>query len=116
MRQWLTAPDEEVKAVDLMCSCLVANPLHYGFLVTQAQFLLKKNRPDLAIELAKAAVNANPSEYATWAILTESYIAINEYENVPPPKKKKIQHVAGLLTLGTSDIEFMSHVHLPRQR
>ena len=76
--------DEEVKAVELMCSSLIANPLHYGFLVEQARFLLKKGRPELAVELAKAAVNANPSEYATWAILTESYIAINEYEHVPP--------------------------------
>jgi len=74
--------DEEVKAVDLMCSSLIANSLNYGFLVTQATFLLKKNRPDLAVELAKAAVNANPSEYATWAILTESYIAVNDFENV----------------------------------
>jgi Chs5-Arf1p-binding protein BUD7/BCH1 len=76
--------DEEVKAVDLMCSYLVENPLHFGFLVTQAQFLLKKNRPELAVELAKAAVNANPSEYATWAILTESYIALEDFENVFP--------------------------------
>ena len=74
--------DEEVKATDLMCSSLVGNPLNYGFLVTQAKFLLKKNRPDLAVELAKAAVNASPSEFATWAILTESYIAINDFENV----------------------------------
>jgi Chs5-Arf1p-binding protein BUD7/BCH1 len=74
--------DEEVKATDLMCSSLVENPLNYGFLVTQVKFLLKKNRPDLAVELAKAAVNANPSEFATWAILTESYIAINDFENV----------------------------------
>ena len=76
--------DEEVKAVDVMCSSLVTNPLNYGFLVTQATFLLKKNRPDLAVELARAAVNANPSEYATWAILTESYIATNDFENVHP--------------------------------
>jgi len=71
-----------------MCSSLIANPLNYGFLVTQATFLLKKNRPDLAVELAKAAVNANPSEYATWAILTESYIATNDFENVPLPPFK----------------------------
>ena len=100
--------------MELMCSCLVANPLHYGFLVTQARFLLKKNRPDLAVELAKAAVNANPSEYATWAILTESYTAINEYENVTP-RKPPLRLVACLLILGTSDIEFMSYVHRPRK-
>src|SRR5436190_16411316 len=76
--------DEEVKAVDLMCSSLIQNPLNHGFLVTQANFLLKKNRPDLAVELAKSAVNANPSEYATWAILTESYIAMNDIEKVSP--------------------------------
>ena len=76
--------DEEVKAVDLMCSCLVENPLNFGFLVTQAKFLLKKNRPELAVELSRAAVNANPSEYATWAILTESYIALDDFENVFP--------------------------------
>jgi Chs5-Arf1p-binding protein BUD7/BCH1 len=80
-----------------MCSCLVANPLHYGFLVTQARFLLGKNRADLAVELAKAAVNANPSEYATWAILTESYIAINEYENVTPPPN--VTHARPLVSL-----------------
>ena len=74
--------DEEVKAVDLMCSALVANPLNHGFLVLQARYLLAKNRPDLAIELAKAAVNANPAEYATWATLTEGYIALNNFENV----------------------------------
>jgi Chs5-Arf1p-binding protein BUD7/BCH1 len=82
---WLTRIDEEVKAVDLMCSSLSQNPLNYGFLVTQATFLLKKGRPDLAVELAKSAVNANPSEYATWAILTESYIAIDDFDNVPFP-------------------------------
>jgi len=74
--------DEEVKAVDLMCSALVSNPLNHGFLVTQTKFLLAKGRPDLATELAKAAVNANPSEYTTWEVLTESYIALREYENV----------------------------------
>jgi len=76
--------DEEVKAVDLMCSALVANPLSHGFLVLQANYLLKKKRPDLAVELAKAAVNSNPSEYGTWATLTESYIAVNDFENVSP--------------------------------
>ena len=65
-----------------MCSALVANPLNHGFLVTQTKYLLQKNRPDLAVELAKAAVNANPSEYATWAILTEAYIAVDDFENV----------------------------------
>ena len=79
--------DEEVKAVDLMCSTLVANPLNHGFLVLQANYLLKKRRPDLAVELAKAGVNANPSEYGTWATLTESYIAVNDFENVPLIKK-----------------------------
>ena len=72
-----------------MCSSLAENPLNYGFLVIQAKFLLKKNRPELAVELAKAAVNANPSEYATWAILTESYIAINNFKNVKPQDGSK---------------------------
>jgi predicted Zn-dependent protease len=67
-----------------MCTALTENPLNHGFLVTQATYLLKKNRPDLAVELAKSAVNANPSEYSTWAVLTESYIALNDFENVPP--------------------------------
>lgn len=73
-----------MKAVDLMCSCLVENPLNHGFLVLQAKYLLDKGRPELAVDLAKAAVNANPSEYSTWAILTESYIAVNDFENVYP--------------------------------
>jgi len=80
--------DEEVKAVDLMCSALVANPLNHGFLVLQANYLLKKKRPDLAVELAKAAVNANPSEYGTWATLTDSYIAVNDFENALPSRNE----------------------------
>jgi Chs5-Arf1p-binding protein BUD7/BCH1 len=75
--------DEEVKAVDLMCASLVDNPINHGFLVLQSKYLLEKNRPDLALELAKAAVNANPSEYATWSILAESYVANDDFENVP---------------------------------
>ena len=89
-----------------MCSSLVQNPLNYGFLVTQANFLLKKNRPDLAVELAKSAVNANPSEYATWAILTESYIAMNDIENVLPSKC-----FFCVLIIGVIDVEFLSHVY-----
>lgn len=103
--------DEEVKAVDLMCTALVANPLHYGFLVEQARFLLRKKRPELAVELAKAAVNANPSEYATWAILTESYIAVDDYEHVPPPPV-----VRWLIWRGPLDSEFLPNVHVPRKR
>ena len=64
-----------------MCSILTENPLNHDFLIMQAKYLLKKDRPDLALQLAKSAVNANPSEYATWAILTESYIATNDFEN-----------------------------------
>jgi len=94
-----------------MCSSLSANPLNYGFLVTQANFLLKKDRPDLAVELAKSAVNASPSEYATWAILTESYIAINDFENVPPRPRM----VQGLM-VGIIDVEFLSYVYFSRKR
>lgn len=100
--------DEEVKAVDLMCSALVANPLNHGFLVVQANYLLKKKRPDLAVELAKAAVNANPSEYGTWATLTESYIAINDFENVSPLRGRRLK-----LMIGVVDFEFLSDVYLP---
>jgi pentatricopeptide repeat protein len=101
--------DEEVKAVDLMCSSLTENPLNHGFLVTQATFLLKKNRPDLAVELAKSAVNANPSEYATWAVLTESYIALKDFENV------RILWWCGI-DIGSFNIEFLSNVYLSRKR
>jgi len=92
-----------------MCSSLVTNPLNYGFLVTQATFLLKKNRPDLAVELARAAVNANPSEYATWAILTESYIAVNDFENVPSLTRL----IETQLIVGIVDAEFLSNVYFP---
>jgi len=95
--------------VDLMCSSLVENPLNYGFLVTQAKFLLKKNRPELAVELAKAAVNANPSEFATWAILTESYVAIDDFGNVPP-------QYMWVLIVGFVDVKFLSNVYFSRKR
>jgi Chs5-Arf1p-binding protein BUD7/BCH1 len=71
-----------------MCSSLLDNPLSYGFLVLQANYLLRKGRPDLALQVSKAAVNANPSEFSTWATLTESYVSVNDYENVPPTQER----------------------------
>ena len=92
-----------------MCSALVANPLNHGFLVTQTKYLLRKNRPDLAVEIAKAAVNANPSEYATWAILTEAYIAVDDFENV-------FSFLLHHLMVGSVDLEFLSNVYFSRER
>jgi Chs5-Arf1p-binding protein BUD7/BCH1 len=36
----------------------------------------------MALKLAKQAVNCAPSEFATWAKLTEVYIELGEFESV----------------------------------
>lgn len=72
--------NEETKAIELLTDSLLRSPLDHVLLDIEAQFLQKKGRDDLALQVAKRAVNCAPSEFASWARLTEVYISLDEYE------------------------------------
>ena len=61
------AGDEEVKAVQLLAEAVEELPMDYSLLDCQAEFCNRKGRGDLAVEIAKRAVVAAPSEFGTWA-------------------------------------------------
>ncbi len=74
--------NEEMKAVQIMHHAIKANPQSYALLHIQADFLRKRDKQDWALKLAKQAVNTAPSEFTTWAKLTECYIDMNDWESV----------------------------------
>ncbi|KAJ3199494.1 hypothetical protein HDU82_000372, partial [Entophlyctis luteolus] len=73
--------DDEVKGVRIIYESLKKNPSSYGLLLSQVDFLISKNKLDIAAQLAKLAVVAAPSEYATWAKLTEVFIGLGDFES-----------------------------------
>jgi len=73
--------DEEVKAVQVMSSAIRENPQSYTLLHAQCDFLRSKGKLEWAAELAQQAVNCAPSEFVTWAKLTEVYIELGQYES-----------------------------------
>ncbi|KAG9288555.1 hypothetical protein G9A89_006051 [Geosiphon pyriformis] len=73
--------DEEIKGVNILYEALKQNSMSYALLHVQADFLLTKGKTEYALKLAKQAVNCAPSEFVTWAKLTEVYIALGDYES-----------------------------------
>ena len=64
-----------------MHSALQQHPQSYPILHAQCDFLLSKGKPDWAQKVAKQAVNSAPSEFVTWAKLTETYIELDQFDN-----------------------------------
>ncbi|RHZ52166.1 hypothetical protein Glove_464g5 [Diversispora epigaea] len=73
--------DEEIKAVNILYEALKQNQMSYALLHVQTDFLLSKGKTDYTLKLAKQAVNCAPSEFVTWAKLTEVYTEIGDYES-----------------------------------
>lgn len=73
--------DQEIRAVKIINSALKANPQSYPLLHAQTDFLLSKSRPDWAQLVAQQAVNSAPSEFVTWAKLTETYIELGHFDS-----------------------------------
>lgn len=73
--------NEELKAVHIMHSGIKETPNSHALLHTQVDFLRSKGKTDWALKLAKQAVNAAPSEFTTWAKLTECYIEVEDWES-----------------------------------
>jgi len=74
--------DEEVKGVQIMNNALNDSNHSYTLLHVQCEFLRSKGKHEWALKLARQAVNAAPSEFVTWEMLTQVYIDLGEYENV----------------------------------
>ncbi|ORX94947.1 chaps-domain-containing protein [Basidiobolus meristosporus CBS 931.73] len=73
--------DEEIKGVKALHQALKKNSMSYPLLHVQADFLLKKKKMETALQLAKQAVNSAPSEFITWAKLTEIYIDMDDFKS-----------------------------------
>lgn len=63
-----------------MHSAIQNSPASYSILHVQADLLRTKGKTDWALKLAKQAVNSAPSEFVTWAKLTECYVERGEWE------------------------------------
>lgn len=77
----LLMKDEEVSAVQEMNAGIALNPRDASLLLVQAKFCLDKKRYDLALSLAKQAVQALPSDFKSWALLVTAYTKLNDFEN-----------------------------------
>ncbi|KAJ3389829.1 hypothetical protein HDU92_000851 [Lobulomyces angularis] len=75
------ASNQEISAVQCLYEALKKHPLSYGLLLVQIDFLRSKKKLDMALKLAKLAVTYAPSEYNTWAKLTEIYIEVGDYDS-----------------------------------
>jgi Chs5-Arf1p-binding protein BUD7/BCH1 len=71
--------DEEVQAVRMLYESLQDVPMDYSLLDAQAEFCLSKGENELALECAKRAVTAAPSEFSTWARLCEVYVSLEHF-------------------------------------
>ncbi|KAG8871488.1 hypothetical protein FRB98_000745 [Tulasnella sp. 332] len=73
--------NEEVKGLQVIAHALRENPQSYTLLHVQCDFLRSKGQTEWAAKLARQAVNCAPSEFATWAKLTEVYIGLGMFES-----------------------------------
>ena len=76
----LLMADEEVRSVRLMFDALQDVPMDYALLDCQATFCEGKGEGDIALECAKRAVTAAPSEFSTWARLAEVYVGLEQWD------------------------------------
>lgn len=76
----LLMADEEVRAVRLMYDALQDVPMDYSLLDCQASFCQDKGESEMALECAKRAVTAAPSEFSTWAQLAEVYVNLEQWD------------------------------------
>ncbi|OGM41761.1 clathrin-coated vesicle protein [Aspergillus bombycis] len=76
----LIMADEEVQAVRLMYDSLQDVPMDYALLDCQAAFCQSKGEGEMALECAKRAVTAAPSEFSTWARLAEVYVNMEQWD------------------------------------
>lgn len=74
--------NEEIKAVQIMHHALKETPHSYSLLHIQCDFLRGKGKLEWASKLANESVNCAPTEFCTWAKLTECYVEREKWEEV----------------------------------
>ncbi|KAI9844032.1 MAG: hypothetical protein M1837_005967 [Sclerophora amabilis] len=72
--------DEEVRAVSLLHEAVQQLPMDHSLLDVQAEFCLRKNETDLALQVAQRGIVAAPSEFGSWARLAEVYVAMEAWD------------------------------------
>lgn len=77
----LLMKDEEIHAVQVMSDRIRADDRDSEMLLLEAQFLLDKKKPDLALHLAKQAVHSSPSDFKAWATLVTVHTKLNDFES-----------------------------------
>ncbi|GEQ72186.1 hypothetical protein JCM33374_g5872 [Metschnikowia sp. JCM 33374] len=112
----LLLKDEEIKAVQAMHDGIANNSRDPELLLLEVEFLMDKKRYDLALHLARQAVQSSPSEFKTWAALVKVYTKMGDFENAlltlnscPMNSNKENFHLKRIIPLkGGSD-----DLHLP---
>ena len=79
--QVLIMKDEEIQAVQVICEGISKNKRDSELLLLECNLLIEKKRYDLALHLAKQAVQSSPSDFKTWAALVKVYTKLNDFEN-----------------------------------
>lgn len=97
-------------------------PQSYALLHVQVDFLRSKGKHEWAARLAKQAVNCAPSEFVTWAKLTECYIELGQWESVSHRwRYHEDCHVPGsdsylsLIPSGAVYAQLLSYVYVQRE-
>ncbi|TIB17325.1 hypothetical protein E3P89_00064 [Wallemia ichthyophaga] len=71
---------EETLAVRTLNRALTVSPQSWQLLHVQIDFLRSKGMFDWAVQLARQAVECSPSEFVTWAKLTDCLLDIEDFE------------------------------------
>lgn len=98
-----------------MAAAIRENPQSYTLLHAQCDLLRAKGKVDWALQLAKQAVNCAPSEFATWAKLTELYTDLGKYDSVrtTTPLFRSQSHALKLdCPLGAAHPELVPYVYI----
>lgn len=66
----------------MLHAALQNHPQSYSLLHVQCDFLRTKDKHEWALKLAKQAVNCAPSEFVTWAKLTEVNMELGRFSDV----------------------------------
>lgn len=77
----LLTENNQLEAVKLMYQTLKINARDGWMLQLQAQFLIGKNRPDLALVSAQRAIECLPTEFICWMTLVKIYIIQGDFKN-----------------------------------
>ncbi|KAI8978522.1 Chs5p-Arf1p-binding proteins-domain-containing protein [Pilobolus umbonatus] len=73
--------NEEIQAIRVLHDDMKLSAMSFPLTHVQIDFLRSKGDYNRALQLAKYAVDRTPSEYLTWAKLTEVYMDLEDYKN-----------------------------------